>query len=287
MICKNCGVNEVYKYHKGFCSKECYHEYKVGKPIHSEDSIKKRSDSLKNLHSNMSYEDKKVRYGKISESKKYKYSDEEVDNVKRLLNLKLLNLETISFKTALSKKVVKRIIDENGLKELFENKFIATPKHILSMSEEDINKFIKDIYELDYYKFSEKYSLPEKTMKRLYNFYNISKISLKETLPEKTVRNILECEKIPYKREKYLDKTIRVDFLLENNRVIEVQGDYFHANPEIYDSKLTSMQERNIKNDNRKRNFFKENGYDLLEIWEKEIKESTEEVTKKIKDFIK
>ena len=287
MICENCSLNKVGKYHKRFCSRKCYHESKLGVSIHSNEGKKDRSKFLKEFHLNMSDDVKKERYGKISESRKYKYSDTELKNLIILLELKLLNIEELSSRLNLSKRVINRMILENDLKELFSSKFIATPKNILKMSYEDIQTFVTEINSLDYYLVKSKYNLSEKTIVRFYSFYNIKKVDKSETNPEKFVRTFLESLKIDFKREKYIDRTIRVDFII-GNKVIEVQGDYFHANPEIYDkNSLNELQTKNVKNDIRKREFFYSNGYELLEVWEKDIKENLELVKDKIKNYLK
>ena len=283
--CEHCGINPPKTNKNKYCSRECYNASKIGKSIHSDIDKLKRSQLLKNKHL---FEDRSEIYEKISNSLKFKYSTNDVEKLNKILSTKLVgSINIISEKSGLSQRVIYRIIDENiNLKKLYSEKFIATPLHIQKLDLNEITDFIKDIKTLDYYVFSKIYNISEKTMLRLYKFFNIEKYNKKETRPEKSVREILNKLNIEFKKEKYIDKTIRVDFII-GNKIIEVQGDYYHANPEIYKNKnITKIQERNIINDIRKKKFFKENNYELLEIWENEIIHKHDSVVEKIKKYI-
>ncbi len=98
-----------------------------------------------------------------------------------------------------------------------------------------------------------------------------------DTKPELEVAKILEQEGISFVHGK--SATIKtglsarhhwkLDFLLEDKCVIEVQGDYFHCNPKRYpDGPKNDRQRYTIEKDSRKRQWLKDNGYRLLEIWE-------------------
>lgn len=62
--------------------------------------------------------------------------------------------------------------------------------------------------------------------------------------------------------------------------LIEVQGDYFHCNPETrHATPKSDMQKNNLERDERKRNFVKENlEYELIEVWENDIINNIEKV---------
>ncbi len=62
--------------------------------------------------------------------------------------------------------------------------------------------------------------------------------------------------------------------------LIEVQGDYFHCNPDTRHAVPKSdMQKNNLERDERKRNFVKENlEYELIEVWENDIINNIEKV---------
>lgn len=115
--------------------------------------------------------------------------------------------------------------------------------------------------------------------------------------------NILDKLNIQYETEfkiKYFDdnKNMHYKFydfhILNTNILIEVNGNYWHANPEIYNkndifqfprSKITA--EDIWKMDKYKKYIAKVNNFIVLYFWEKEIKELSEDVlAKKIKDCI-
>jgi G:T-mismatch repair DNA endonuclease (very short patch repair protein) len=84
------------------------------------------------------------------------------------------------------------------------------------------------------------------------------------------------------------NKVHRVDFLYKK-KIIEFYGDYWHGNPKIYSEdcfirkkKITEVWEH----DRKKIQDLKDNGYDVMIIWEMDFKNNPEEVLKKCKDFI-
>ena len=67
--------------------------------------------------------------------------------------------------------------------------------------------------------------------------------------------------------------------------VIEINGTYWHCDKRIYhDGPINDTQKEKIKKDEIKYNYLKENGYNLLIIWEKDIKENLKEVKKNLKN---
>ena len=282
MKCLNCENNTFNK----FCSRKCYNEYRIGKPLHSNEEKKRKSILLTKIHKNRTEDERNNINSKISESNKYKYSLNQVNCLKKLLEIKLLNRYELANRIGVSDKVLMRILFENNLNELYNYRIISIPKQILKLSETELYFFINELKTESYYYIVEKYKLSEKTMVRLYNFFKIEKLNKNETNPEKSVRIILENLGVEFKKEKYIDKTIRVDFII-NNKIIEVQGDYYHANPILYkNKKLSKIQKENIANDIRKKDFFKNNHYELLEIWENDLKTNLKEVENKIKKYL-
>jgi very-short-patch-repair endonuclease len=69
--------------------------------------------------------------------------------------------------------------------------------------------------------------------------------------------------------------------------LIEVDGDYFHANPDVYtEGDLNSMQKRNVKNDEFKDTLANGRGYVLTRVWESDLAKKYEEVKDSIKKQI-
>lgn len=96
------------------------------------------------------------------------------------------------------------------------------------------------------------------------------------TTPEIKTAKALDKLDIEYEREYRPDGYRKVyDFLVRDDILIEVQGDYWHANPDVYnDCELNDIQRKNVQSDLEKSQWAKENGYSLVELWEKDINET-------------
>lgn len=96
------------------------------------------------------------------------------------------------------------------------------------------------------------------------------------TKPHKKINDLLELHKIRFKNE-YPEKYHSIDiFLSEHNLMIEIMGDYWHANPLRYDiNKLTDQQKKSIKQDKSKHTYVKKyENIEILYLWEKDINEN-------------
>lgn len=106
----------------------------------------------------------------------------------------------------------------------------------------------------------------------------------KKTSIEIKVEEYLKLKNIKYKYNFILSNN-QFDFLIPDyNIIIEVHGDYWHANPKIYGKGKKDLNHRQIFKVNRdieKSNYIKENtNYNILYIWETDIK------NKKYKEII-
>ena len=109
--------------------------------------------------------------------------------------------------------------------------------------------------------------------------------SRKETLPEKMVREWLESNNIKFKQEVGFLRKYFVDFYLPNHKtIIEVYGDYWHSNPDIYDvynndkSKkklhLNQVEKINSNHDEVRKMELESYGFKVKILWEKDIYEN-------------
>lgn len=102
--------------------------------------------------------------------------------------------------------------------------------------------------------------------------------------------NITEDIEEKYIFNEKLHKGYLFDFCL-NNKLIEFNGDYWHANPLFY-GPMSFIKGKNKKAkdiweyDNIKINTAKYQGYDVLVIWENEYKTNKEETINKCIDFL-
>lgn len=108
------------------------------------------------------------------------------------------------------------------------------------------------------------------------------------------IQNILNELQIEYTTQKFFKKH-SYDFFIKNlNLFIEVQGDFWHANPKIYkESDELPFPKGNVyakdlwKYDKIKKDNVNAAGYDLIAIWETEMKCSDEELVELLISKIK
>lgn len=79
-----------------------------------------------------------------------------------------------------------------------------------------------------------------------------------------------------------------LDFACPELKVnFSVQGDYWHANPSLYDPmKLGKIQQHNVRHDKCRRVYLESIGWTTCELWESEISWNKELVINKIKSYI-
>jgi very-short-patch-repair endonuclease len=107
----------------------------------------------------------------------------------------------------------------------------------------------------------------------------------KDTSIEKIIKKTLDDLNVKHERNYPLDRWF-VDFYLENGKVVECFGDYWHCNPKRYSdlSKISIAQKNNIKRDREKLEFLTKNKISYLVLWEDEINNGIG--LKKLKLFI-
>lgn len=80
------------------------------------------------------------------------------------------------------------------------------------------------------------------------------------------------------------------DFYIPSiNLVVEANGDFWHANPVVYSDKnsLHPIQIKAIEKDKRKMSQLKSNGYDILVIWENDLKVNLDETLSDLLDNVR
>jgi G:T-mismatch repair DNA endonuclease (very short patch repair protein) len=95
--------------------------------------------------------------------------------------------------------------------------------------------------------------------------------------------------KIKHKYSKILHRKYQYDFFINENILLEVHGDYWHANPLFYGpgkKPLNHRQKYKIEQDSKKKEFAEKYGYRIFYIWETEIKNNNFSVMDKIEGLI-
>lgn len=112
-------------------------------------------------------------------------------------------------------------------------------------------------------------------------------ISKTNSKPQQLVDSILDKNKIFYEREKGI-KYYCIDNYLDNNLMIEVQGDYWHCNPIKFHNKINKIQYEIIPKDKRKHTYVKNTyGIEILYLWESDLYNDLTKCEKLILEYIK
>jgi len=120
--------------------------------------------------------------------------------------------------------------------------------------------------------------------KKMENWIEKNKIpnSSKDTKPEREFALILDMHNIKYEKQKPVKK-YRCDFYIpEYNLIVEIDGDYWHANPEKYSANdIIGPSKKTAKtiweNDRLKTQNIINEGYCILRYWASELKNITHE----------
>lgn len=117
-----------------------------------------------------------------------------------------------------------------------------------------------------------------------------------ETTPEKLVREFLESKglvkDIDFIQEKGFFRKYYADFFIPKTMtIIEVHGDYWHGNPDVYgdgDSlkSLYDSQIERIKKDEQKKLDFIKYGFNYHIVWEKDIHEDINKTMKEVMNIV-
>lgn len=99
----------------------------------------------------------------------------------------------------------------------------------------------------------------------------------KNTKPELKMKDILNDLNIPFEHQFRLGNHLFDFHVLNTNILIEVDGDYYHGNPEKF-SKLNKMQLKQRQKDIKTNMLAEENNFVLLRFWQNDVLHSTEEV---------
>lgn len=113
------------------------------------------------------------------------------------------------------------------------------------------------------------------------------KMSNKMTEPERIFQVMMDELGITVESQKVIGNKIYDFYAPSKNLIIEIDGDYWHANPLIYENKvLNKTQSRNVKNDKFKDVLAIGSGFLIERVWEYDLKNNYEEQKKRFKNLI-
>lgn len=109
-----------------------------------------------------------------------------------------------------------------------------------------------------------------------------------DTLPERiTEKHLLRCG-ADFLKQFYLCSYCFDFYVPAKKLLIEVQGSYFHASPLKYKrSEWGRMQLRNHKRDLRKLAIALNHGYNVIYIWEDDLKHRSRSVRQQLEEILK
>lgn len=124
-----------------------------------------------------------------------------------------------------------------------------------------------------------------KFLRKIYLEAQAKKMKKKPTKPEASFESILQELKIEYVSQKIVGGKIYDFYLPDSNQLCEVDGDYYHANPEKY-TELNEMQKSIVKRDKRKNIIASGLGYGLARFWESDILSFPELVKQRLRNIL-
>lgn len=111
----------------------------------------------------------------------------------------------------------------------------------------------------------------------------------RQTKPQRIVNSILDTLNIKYTNEYNLKYYSIDNYIDDSGLMIEVMGDYFHANPLLFNcEKLNDIQNKDVIRDKRKHTYVKRyRKVEILYIWELDTKKNQDVCKKLIEEYIK
>lgn len=112
-----------------------------------------------------------------------------------------------------------------------------------------------------------------KSRNKILETLSSGKMSSVNSAPQIMVNKLLDKLQIKYDREKRIKFYSIDNYLPEYNLMIEVQGDYWHANPNKYTDNFSERQANGIRRDKAKQTYIsKYMNISVLYLWEHDIR---------------
>ncbi len=135
-------------------------------------------------------------------------------------------------------------------------------------------------------RYEENPELREKLSKRRIKWLK-TKLSKNKSLLEIKFEGYLDNLNIIYEYQYEIGKKLYDFYIPSKNVLIEVDGDFYHCNPESTHNKPKyKCQFLTIKNDKNKNTYCEKNEIKLIRFWEKDINERPEWVISELKKYL-
>lgn len=115
-----------------------------------------------------------------------------------------------------------------------------------------------------------------------------SSMSDKMTSPERVFSKMMKELGVEIVNQKVVKNKIYDFYIPSKNMVVEVDGDYWHANPLIYEGKeLNKIQLKNVRNDKKKDSLAIGYGFLIERVWEHDLHNNYEEQKERFRKILK
>lgn len=186
------------------------------------------------------------------------YSEYEIDFIKQHYHIDMDSVQIGEILDRTASSVSKQVI-KLGLN-------IERPKRLGKKITPEIGDYLfKSYKEKSYRQMSKELGIDSHTIRNyLLSRHSVINPRQHGSDLEEVIADFLDKHRVSYEREKTFDNSFfRADFFIEPNIIIEVQG-VSHT----FDS-------RTMKRDKRKREFYRENDFELIELWNIQIKDGS------------
>lgn len=203
-----------------------------------------------------------------------------VENVSTILEVKEKKKQTSLKNSGYINNFCNPIIKENAFNNIDFKKVAETGKksNLLKYGVENVAQIpeIAEKISKSHLKLQSKYSYEE----RLINTQKARESCKYESSLELRIQSILDSLLIEYTRNRFLGN-YNFDFIFKNKIILEIQGDYWHGNPNKYKENDILFGGKTAKmiwnKDLKKKEFVEKRGFKIFYLWETDINKMTDE----------
>lgn len=206
-----------------------------------------------------------------------KYGLEEANRRNSIYLNKLSNCSSGCNNPMYGKRIPQESIERTKIK-LKEYRDNLTDEQKLNLSKKlsDIQKQLQDKDPQLYKEWKRSGGIAASKSQKRYQMNKIEKI-VEQELIKRNLNDFKYSTILNHKQFDFGNKQYRI--------LLEVQGDYWHGNPNIY-NKLNSIQKSNCERDKIKIQFALDYNFKLFHIWEQDILQNNFNILDQIKDYI-
>jgi len=116
--------------------------------------------------------------------------------------------------------------------------------------------------------------------------YLKERLSTNKSKLEQQFEDIMKEVGVQFLNQFPLDGYLFDFYIPKHNILIEVDGDWFHCNPDVHPKPIYETQKVTLQNDERKNKIVKDNNITLLRFWEKDINNNPETIKTELSRYL-